>query len=168
MSTSARQCTLQELFYRAIQIENKAEEIYRELEKRFAHDREAAAFWRSLAEDERAHAEVLANVMEEASPEKLESLAPDEVWIEVTHILHFMDRDLLRPIKSLRDAWELAHQLEYSEVNAVFEFLSVDALPGVVEREFVHTHIAMHQKKLNDFMINYKGDWRAVPVGSDR
>jgi hypothetical protein len=74
-----------------------------------------------------------------------------------------MNQDLLGSINSLKDAYELAHQLEYSEVNAIFEFLTVDAIPGNTERGFVRTHITMHQKRLTDFSENYSGkDWRQV------
>ncbi len=162
MDQSAQQYTLQDLFDRAIRIEKQAGSIYRELEKRFSHDREAAALWRALAADEDSHAAILSSVLRDAPADKLARPAPDEVWYQVTHILNVLSRDLLASIENLRDAYELAHQLEYSEVNAVFEFLSVDALPGKVEREFIRKHIAEHQKRLSDFMMNYKGDWYGV------
>ena len=155
--------TLHDLFDRSIQIEKQAEVIYKELEKRFAHNPEAAALWKALAADEVIHAQVLAKALEAAPPEKLASQAPVEVWASVQEILDRMGQDLPGSIKSLKDAYELAHQLEYSEVNAIFEFLTVDAVPGNVERAFVRTHIIKHQKRLTDFSEGYRGkDWEEV------
>ena len=155
--------TLHDLFDRSIQIEKQAEIIYKELEKRFAHHPEAAALWNALAADEAIHAQVLVKALESAPPEKLASQAPAEVWANVQEILNRMGQDLLGSIKSLKDAYELAHQLEYSEVNAIFEFLTVDAVPGNLERAFVRTHIIKHQKRLTDFSEGYRGkDWEEV------
>ena len=154
---------LHDLFDRSIQIEKQAEVIYKELEEMFAHHPEAAALWNALAADEVIHAQVLAKALESAPPEKLANQAPAEVWASVQEILDRMGQDLLGSIKSLKDAYELAHQLEYSEVNAIFEFLTVDAVPGNVERAFVRTHIIKHQKRLTDFSEGYRGkDWEEV------
>jgi len=155
--------TLKELFERAIQIENQAGSIYRELERRFSHHPESAYLWRALAADEDVHAEVLTKALGDAPLEKLACQAPADTWAAVVRILGLMGQDLFGPIENLKDAYELAHQLEYSEVNAVFEFLSVDAVPGNVEREFVRTCIAVHQKRLTDFGENCRGkDWLEV------
>ena len=116
-----------------------------------------------MAADEDEHAKVLAKVLGDAPSKKLACQAPADVWAAVTQILHLLSQDLLSSIKNLKDAYELAHELEYSEVNAVFEFLSVDAIPGRVEREFIRTHITAHQKRLTDFLQNYIGkDWSEV------
>lgn len=163
MSESTQQHTLEELFGRAIQVENQAGTIYRELAGRFSHHPESAALWKRLAADEKVHAEVLKKTLRSAPPEKLASPAPAETWTAVTEILHRLTRDPLASITSLQDAYELAHELEHSEVNTIFEFLSVDVVPGKVEREFVRTHIAEHQKNLTDFREGYRGkDWRQV------
>ena len=155
--------TLHDLFDRSIQIEKQAESIYQELEKRFSHHPEAAALWKAMAADEVIHANVLANTLESAPPEKLDSQAPAEVWANVREILNRMSQNVLGPIKSLKDAYELAHQLEYSEVNAIFEFLTVDAIPGNLERAFVRTYIIKHQKRLTDFSEGYRGmAWEEV------
>jgi rubrerythrin len=156
MSESIQQHTLEELFERAIQIENQAGSIYRELERRFSHHQESVALWKALAADEDKHAEVLAKALGDAPADKLACQAPADIWAAVTQILSLLSQDLLSSIKNLKDAYEIAYELEHSEVNAVFEFLSVDVVPGNVEREFVRTHITAHQKRLTDF-LQYSG-----------
>jgi len=169
MSESIQQHTLEELFECAIQIENQAGSIYRELEKRFSHHPESAALWKVLAADEDVHARVLSKALEGAPQEQLAMQAPADIWANVSGILNLMSQDLLGSIETLHDAYELAHQLEFSEVNTVFEFLAVDALPGDVEREFVRSHIFMHQRRLFDFKEKYGGrHWLEVKPQSDR
>lgn len=163
MSESTQQHTLEELFGRAIQVENRAGTIYRELAQRFAHHPESAALWKALAADEKVHAEVLRKTLKGAPAEKLASPTPAETWTTITEILHRLRKDPLGSIANLQDAYELAHEFEHSEVNTIFEFLSVDVVPGEVEREFVRTHIAQHQEKLTAFREGYRGeDWRRV------
>jgi len=163
MENSMPAPTLRDLFERSIHIEKQAELVYRELAKRFALHPESVVLWKALAEDEVVHAQVLTQVLASASPENLASPAPAQVWTNVSAILWLMSQDLLGSIRCLKDAYELAHQLEYSEVNAIFEFLAVDAIPGNVEREFVRRHIRLHQKRLTDFSETYQGkNWQEV------
>lgn len=163
MADSTPNHTLRELFQRSIQIENKAELLYRELERRFAHYPEAAALWRTLAGDEAVHAQVLRDALRAAPPEELDCVAPPEAWTSAKEILDFLDRDLCGTVENLEDAFQLAHQIEYSEAVAIFEFLAVDALPGHAERGFVRTHVLMHQRRLTDFGESYRSrNWREV------
>lgn len=162
MSESAQRPTLASLFERAIQIENQAGDIYRALEKRFAHYPEAAVLWKAMAADEDVHAQVLRRVLEGASPEQLDRPAPVEAWTNVSKILELMSQDLLGSIRTLRDAYELAHGLEFSEVNSVFELLAVDLVPSDVERDFVSSHIITHQNRLFEFRQSQEIDLEQI------
>lgn len=163
MSETVQTPTLKELFEHAIQLELQAGRIYRELADRFAHHQQAATLWQALAADEDAHAEMLTQALESVPADKLANQAPAAVWAKVAEILRLMSRKPQRTITNLADAYELAHQLEHSEINAVFEFLSVDVVPGKIEREFVRTQVIVHQQRLTEFRENYSGaDWCAV------
>lgn len=163
MTGTEQQTTLEVLFESAIRIEELAGIFYRELAERFVAHPHSVALWRSLAADEDMHARVLARVLAAAPAEKRTSPAPVETWVAVAEVLQRMEQDPVGSIKSLQDAYELAHEFEHSEVNAIFEFLSIDLLPGAIEAEFVRTHIAQHQQKLADFRQSYQGeDWRQV------
>lgn len=161
--TETRQQTLEALFESAIQIERQVGNIYRELADRFAHHPQSVALWLSLAADEEVHARVLVRVRQGASPEKLASPAPAETLAAVAEISNRLGQAPLASVTNLEDAYELAHEFEHSEVNAIFEFLSVDVVPGAIEGEFVRTHIARHQQKLADFRQSYRGQaWDQV------
>jgi rubrerythrin len=163
MTGTEQQPTLEVLFESAIRIEELASIVYRDLAELFAHHPHSLALWRSLAADEELHARVLARVLAAAPVEKRTSPAPAETWATVAEVLQRLDQDPVGTVTNLQDAYELAHEFEHSEVNAIFEFLSIDLLPGAIEAEFVRTHIAQHQQKLADFRQSYQGeDWRQV------
>ena len=155
--------TIQNLIELSFQIHYRARNVYRELAKRFSHHEPSAALWKSLTEDEEAQAQVLTDVLVNATVEKLVSPVPADTWANAKRIWHLVHQDLLATVKNLKDAHGIAYQLEYLEVNAIFELLSVDVLPGHVEREFIRTHIAQHQQRLADFSENYVGpNWLEV------
>lgn len=163
MTETKQQQTLEALFEAAIRIEALAATMYRGLAERFAHHPQAVALWHSLAADEDMHARVLARVLAALPPDQRTSSAPAETWLSVAEILGRREREPVSSVMSLQEAYELAHEFEHSEVNAIFQFLSVDLLPGAIEAEFIRTHIAQHQQKLTDFRQAYQGeDWRQV------
>lgn len=151
MSELIQQHTLGQLFERAIQIENQAGSIYREMEKRFSHHPVSAALWKVMAADEDVHARILRQIYEGASPERLSQPSPPEAWVSISDIYKLVNQDSLDSVETLQDAYELAHQLEHSEVNAIFEFLSLEVVPNAIERDFVRSHIVRHQGRLLEF-----------------
>ncbi|MEJ2208770.1 MAG: hypothetical protein P8129_07015 [Anaerolineae bacterium] len=164
--TQMQEPTLGALFESAILIERLAGSIYRDLADCFAHHPQSLALWLSLAADEEVHARVLAHVREGASPDRLASPAPRETWAAITEIQQRLEQDPAVSVTNLQQAYELAHEFEHSEVNAIFEFLTVDVVPGAIEGEFVRTHIARHQQKLADFRETYQGEnWQQVLAG---
>jgi hypothetical protein len=69
-------------------------------------------------------------------------------------------------VRTLDDAYNLAHDLEFSEVNAIFKFLILDVVPCKQSDAFIEHMINDHLKKLIDFSKNY-GDknWRrSIPA----
>jgi Lhr-like helicase len=62
---------------------------------------------------------------------------------------------------TLDDAYELAHELEHSEVNAVFQFLATDFVPSEERTEYVVAAITRHQNKLMRFNQSHGSrQWR--------
>lgn len=54
-------------------------------------------------------------------------------------------------IKNLNDAYELAHQLEYFEVEALFKFLTNKVITSEERKHFILSEINDHQQKLMVF-----------------
>jgi len=61
----------------------------------------------------------------------------------------------------LDDAYELAHELEFSEINSIFELLAAEPVPSDNQEKLIHSIIVKHQQKILDFSHNF-GDkeWR--------
>jgi hypothetical protein len=152
---------VREILELAIQIEEGAASLYSSLSKRFAHVAGMPAFWHSLCVDELEHAGLLLSVFKSLPGEILNSMAQPEICESINANIDLLDSDLLDPVRNLDDAYELAHFLEFSEINAVFKYLSTQYISGKSRAELISSQIDVHQKKLVDFDEKY-GDknWR--------
>ncbi len=161
MNESNYKQTVDDLFKRAIEIERKASDIYKELANLFSHIPKVTAFWNDLFKDEIDHMQTLQNIYKSLKQEQLLSISDEKIWDDVIKIENILNKDLIGAIKNLDDAYELAHELEFSEVNAIFQFLAKKFVPFEERSKFVVSHIKDHQQKLLDFSHNF-GDraWR--------
>lgn len=151
MSEQDGRLTLKQVLDAAIQIEQAAAGLYRRLHARFSHHPRSAALWEAMAADEDGHARFLREVEARSPGEILALPATAETVAKVLRVSRLSGQDLLSPIRTLRDAYDVAHQLESSEINAILEFLVTEALPGDFEPEFIRGHITAHQQRLTDF-----------------
>lgn len=142
---------LEEIFGRAIEIEHAAAGIYTRFSQLFSHLPEVSAFWRGLAEDEMQHANTLRDVRESLTSEQLASPCDIETSDRVAAAQRVVREDSTASAKNLDDAYEVAHELEFSEVNAIFKLLATAFVPSEERRQFVVEEITQHQQKLVDF-----------------
>jgi hypothetical protein len=161
MIKTQTQQTVREILELAIQIEEGAASLYSSLAKRFAHVAGMPAFWHGLCTDELEHAELLLSVFKSLPRDTLNSMAQPGICESINANIDLLGNDLLEPVRNLDDAYELAHFLEFSEINAVFKYLSTQYIPGESRAELISSQIDVHQKKLVDFDEKY-GDknWR--------
>lgn len=161
MSESHCEHTLSELFKQAIEIEYKFSKVYSKLSILFSHVPDISAFWDGFAREEIFHMNTLQDIHKSLTQEQLLSPAERKMWEGVVMIRDFLGKDLIGSIKNLDDAYELAHELEFSEVNAIFKFLAIKVVPSDEREKFIISHIEQHQKKLMDFSKKF-GDrvWR--------
>jgi len=138
--------TTAELFKLAIAAEEAAEELYLGLKAKFAHQPEIADFWREYAREEVGHACWLESVRDKSSPEQLSAPADPSILNDARKLLRFSPQHALEEIKNLEDAYQLANELENSEINVVFEFIitnfSSDESAGSFLRAQLRDHIA--------------------------
>ncbi|HDL17541.1 MAG TPA: hypothetical protein ENH29_00635 [Bacteroidetes bacterium] len=161
MTESDCKQTIDGLFKCAINIERKASDIYKELADLFFLIPKVAAFWNGLSKDEIVHMEMLQNIYKSLTKEQLLSLSDEKIWDDIIKIQNILNKDLIGSIKNLDDAYELAHEIEFSEINAIFQFLATKFVPSEERKKFVISEIKQHQQKLSDFSNNF-GDryWR--------
>ena len=149
------------LFKLAVGTENGAAAVYGNFAKLFGYMPQIAAFWSGLHDDELEHAATLQNIYNKLSGEQLSAPPDNALWNTVLEAQHLLDRAPAAAIKTLDDAYEFAHELEFSEVNSIFKFLTSNYVVSEEQEKLLDMQIARHLKKLMDFSANYgERQWR--------
>jgi rubrerythrin len=153
--------TVGEIFELAIQTEEEAASIYASLSKRFSNVDGMPAFWHGLCQDELEHAETLLSIYKSLSEKTLQMPAQARVCENMDAVQLLLKMDPFDQLQTLDDAYELAHDLEFSEINAIFKFLTTEFISGKSRADLILDQIDHHQRKLMDFDKNF-GDknWR--------
>ncbi len=120
--------TVGDLFEVAIQLEETAQALYSNWQSAFAAETAVAKFWQVYAEDEQRHASMLRSTRDRLALEQLAAIAPPDMLGVAVNMLNELQRNP-PAVRDLDEAYELAHQLEHSEVNTIFEFLLSHVLP---------------------------------------
>ncbi|MFH1981181.1 MAG: hypothetical protein ABIL58_05015 [Pseudomonadota bacterium] len=153
--------TTEALFEMAIGIERKAAAFYVEMAAAFRHVPDVSAFWHRLYSEELEHESILKGVYDRLPRQEL-SQPPDPMVAErVSDAIRLIEAFDLEQVHTLDDAYELAHDLEFSEVNAVFKLLAMAGVPPEAHSRFVVEHIERHQNRLLEFGREHGGrPWR--------
>jgi hypothetical protein len=153
--------SIERLFEYAIEIEYAAAQIYGSFSKLFAHVNGLEAFWLGLKEDEMEHAAMLQRAQRLLTAERLLQNPGAKIWNDVAGIQAMLQKDWIAAIRTLDNAYERAHSLEFSEVNSIFLFLAVECAPADERRLLIRSAIDSHQKKLLDFTQSFGNKaWR--------
>lgn len=138
--------TVSELFELAIAAEKAAEILYLGFAAQFSHHGDVADFWRDYAGEEVGHARWLERTCQNSSSEQLSAPADPVIIGDARKLLEFSPQNALGEIKNLEEAYQLANELENSEMNVVFEFIitnfSSDETAGSFLRSQLNDHIA--------------------------
>ena len=114
MRSFAMNNTNKKLFALAVKCEHKAAEMYYAFTNMFSHVSEVSAFWSKMREDEILHAAVLNSTYDSLT--KAQRLLPCDknIFNIPKQILDFFKDDLNSCINNLDDAYEMAHEAEFS------------------------------------------------------
>ncbi len=153
--------TVENVFQQAIQAEYKSRFLYVQFSKMFNHVHEVSALWTSLAKDEVYHAKVLEKIQASLTIEQLSQTADQELLDNIKEVLTFLREIKLDMINTLDDVYEVAHELEFSEINSVFKILATEFISDVYRKEAVLSQLGQHTEKLITFNEKF-GDktWR--------
>ncbi len=161
--------TIGDIFDLAIEIEMKAGRLYEALAGMFAHEPAVAAFWNAMKDDEVGHAEILRKALAELPSGRISSAADRGMWVKLIDVKYRIDRCSPDDFKTLEDAYEIAHELEYSEVNGIFNLLASGLTSPDVKVELIDSNIARHQNKLLEFSHTFGGRaWRQTVLSKPR
>jgi hypothetical protein len=112
-----------DVYLRFIEFEEKAAAIYLKLASHFSsRDRKLGALWLDMAMEEKQHAGLLQFCVTEGtfSPK----LPSDAEIKKFTTLFGKADKQAANPSVSVNDAFSLAAELEGSEVNAIYSYLT--------------------------------------------
>lgn len=149
--------TVAELFRCAIASEQVFRAVYLGLARKFASHGDIADFWQSMADDEQNHAVRLERLRDSLSQEQASSASDYEMHLKAQSLRRFSAPQILQRIQTLDDAYEAAHELEHSEVNLLFEFLSKHFSSSQEIRQMVALEVKEHTMKLLNFFHAFGG-----------
>ncbi|MEJ2568706.1 MAG: ferritin family protein [candidate division WOR-3 bacterium] len=155
MSDLNPETTFEEIFENAIEIEKTAGQIYAKFAKMFSSFPNAANFWKEMDKDESDHARWLIEIKESLSDKELSSSPDYDLILKVHHINKLLEEYSSQKIENLDDAYELANDIESSEVNNLFSILTHKFIPSEEKRKFLLSEINEHQLKIMDFPKNF-------------
>lgn len=143
--------TTKSLFDSAISIELIAGRIYRDFSKFFSYEPDIASFWDGMCDDENKHAEILKETRDSISSEIMGSPADPTMWEKMAVVKSMMGKAVYKEVNNLDDAYDLAHQIESSEIEAIFKFLTLEYFSSPLREAFISSEIVDHQSKLMTF-----------------
>ena len=143
--------SLGELIETAIGAENAARKVYLGFTHKFFSRADVSDFWQTMADDEGDHARILSQMREHVSEEDM-SVPIDARLAEKARHLKMLDiHKLVNSVGNLDDAYRIAYDLESSEVNAIFNFLTIRFLSTDESYEIITATIDHHLLRLADF-----------------
>jgi rubrerythrin len=140
--------TVATLFELALEMEKAAEALYRDFEAGFAHQQQAADFWRVYAVEEAGHARWLERFRNKLSAEQLSAPADSQMLQNAHQALYLYEQNTSRQVNSLDDAYQMASELESGEINVVFEFLVTHSPEDKETQTFLRDQLKIHVNKL--------------------
>ncbi len=135
----------------AASFEKRAADFYQMLSTRFDYLPEVASFFDEMSHEEREHEIAIISVYKTLASSHLAEPPSQELCDGVLTVSSLLDQILKHEISNLNDAYEIAHQLEFSEMNTLLKFVLVTGLPEQKRTELTAVPIEEHQEKLLDF-----------------
>jgi len=146
------------LFEYAIAAEHYARELYCEFARLFAADPRVAAFWQRYAAEETGHARWLEQLLKKLPPETRDAPADIDKLEAARHIIKMPLAQALAQVETLEDAYQLAHELESSEINTIFDFLLFTFADDRQATQFARDQLRDHAARLyTGFPESYTG-----------
>ncbi len=139
-----------DLFEFAIGIELSSGELYSVLTKKFAHVEGVASVFEALAKDEGKHAAELVKIRNSLAEPQLQEVVAREYALKIKYLGQFTSLIKAAAVRNLDDAYELAHDLENSEVNRVFQMLATKYVPAERRKQFVASEFSQHTARLRE------------------
>ncbi len=158
--------TVADLFKLAITAEKIMQDYYEGLANKFSNLSKVSNFWQDMANDESHHGAALESMCKSLSDTVLFSEAEFAILQKCRAYLKRVSvKDMLSSVKTLDDAYELAHELESSEANIVFKFLTAKFIKPEKRMKITIAMIENHINKIMDFSEKFgNAKWRKTII----
>lgn len=141
---------LGKIFERAIETKKRVGQIYRQFARLFSHVPEVENFWRKMNINQTAHADWLKETKESLSEEQMLSLPEVELVLKIHSIKNLFDKHSKKEIGTLHDAYEIAHEIESSEVNDLFKVLTRQFVSSEKKKNLILVEIDEHREQIKN------------------
>ena len=143
--------SLSEMIDAAVGAEDTARAVYLGFVRKFSSVPEVSAFWQTMADDESDHARILSSLYVHII--EADRHAPiDARMAEKARALGKLNAaTLLNSVKNLDDAYQVAYDIESSEINTVFNFLTILFLTQDESYDIISATIDRHLLRLAQF-----------------
>ncbi len=150
MSGPEVELVLGKIFEKAIETKKRVGQIYRQFARLFSHVPEVEDFWRKMNINQNTHADWLKETKESLSEEQILSLPEVELVLKTHSIKNLFDKHSKKEIGNLHDAYEVAHELEFSEVNDLFKILTSQFVSCEKKKDLILSEIDEHRKQIKN------------------
>ncbi len=143
--------TIEELFELSISAEREALAFYASLAEAYSAHDVAVRFFHDMHQDEEHHIDVLVRMRGSLSKEDLKKPVPHHAASLITSFLNFSAARSMAKINDLEDAYRMVVNLEFSEINKLHELLIDLFAPGEETRQKSFEMIKAHLYKIEVF-----------------
>jgi regulator of RNase E activity RraB len=155
MPDSNSELVLGKILERAIETKEKVGQIYLRFAELFSHIPEIEEFWKRMNFNQSTHADWLKEIKESLTEEQILSL-PEVEWVLKTHsIKSLFDKHSGKEIDNLHDAYEIAYEIEFSEVNDLFKMLSSEFISSEEKKNIILTAIDVHKQQIMNLLEKF-------------
>ena len=142
--------TFRDLFTASIKAELTAHNFYGTLAKAFSHLPVISNFWKGMMEDEYKHFDEIKTLLGILTDKQRSEYVDMPFQWDGSKFEKMIPQDMTE-IRTLDDAYEIAHQLESSKINRLFEFLSARFISQEDRRKILIGAVRCHHSKLMEF-----------------
>jgi hypothetical protein len=155
---------LGKIFEKAIETKKRVGQIYRQFARLFSHIPEVEDFWRRMNINQITHADWLKEIKDSLTEEQILSLPQVELVLKTHAIKNLFDEHSKREIGDLHDAYEVAHEIESSEVNNLLKMLSSEFISSEKKKNFILAEIDEHRRQIMNLPEKYQGGMREIKI----
>lgn len=147
--------TLAELIDQAITWEAELRDLYAGLAEAFPAYPSINEFWKQMAIEESSHGTLLREARAAIPDAQLSRRLGDSEDQLVAAARVALAEARQTPLRTLDDAYEIAHTLESSEINTIFRLLLMAPISGEDMGALLAAQFEEHIEKLNAFGLRY-------------